>query len=398
MTKLTEVELALSESRERLNELGEKENPTDQEVQELGATVEKHKVLESRFRALKAAAPEQKILNFPSAEDREKRELIAKCSVAEIFSNVMERRASQGPEAELQKELSLNDHHVPLVLLQPEKRTAGLTPAPASVQSDQSEIIPAVFPMSCAAWLGVDMPTVPVGDAVFPVLSTSAAVGTPAEGAEQAHSAGGYTAELLTPSRIQASFFYTREDRARFRGMDESLRMNLSEALADELDKQILTGSEGIFTGTKLPNHNVSAITSYALYRSQLAYGRVDGKYAMMVGDLKVLLGSESYAHASGQFRSDNAGDRAALEDVMAVTGGVKVSAHVPAVASHKQNSVIRLGMRRDMVAPIWEGVEIIFDELTMAKTGEIVLTAVMLHAVKIIRAAGFYKQQLQHA
>ena len=82
----------------------------------------------------------------------------------------------------------------------------------------------------------------------------------------------------------------------------------------------------------------------------------------------------------------------------MAVTGGVRVSAHVPAVAANKQNCVIRLGMRRDMVAPIWEGVEIIFDELTMAKTGEIVLTAVMLHAVKILRAAGFYKQQLQHA
>ena len=63
----------------------------------------------------------------------------------------------------------------------------------------------------------------------------------------------------------------------------------------------------------------------------------------------------------------------------------VKVSAHVSRRRGEQSRTALgsNLGMRRDMVAPIWEGVEIIFDELTMAKTGEIVLTAVMLHAVK---------------
>ena len=59
--------------------------------------------------------------------------------------------------------------------------------------------------------------------------------------------------------------------------MDEALRMNLSDALADGLDKQILAGTEGLFTGTILANHNVSAVTTYANYRSELGYGRVDG-------------------------------------------------------------------------------------------------------------------------
>ena len=398
MTELTKVELALSESRVKLEELGANENPTEAEVAEIGDTVEKHKTLEARFRALKAAAPPEKILPATSAEEREKQELVNSCSLGVIFSNVAEHRASEGPEKELQKELGLQDNQIPLILLRAEERTAGLTPAPGNVESNQSEIIPAVFPMACAAFLGVDMPTVPVGDAVFPVLSSSASAGTPAEGAEQDHSTGAFTAELLTPSRIQASFFYTREDRARFRGMDASLRQNLSDALADKLDKEILVGTNGLLTGVNLADHDAAAITSYALYRSQLGYGRVDGTYAGTVMDLRAVLGSASYAHAAGQFRSDNAGDRAALEDLMAVTGGVRVSAHVPAVSGDKQECVIRLGMRRDMVAPIWEGIEIIFDELTMAKTGEIVLTAVMLHAVKILRVAGFYKQELQHA
>ena len=82
----------------------------------------------------------------------------------------------------------------------------------------------------------------------------------------------------------------------------------------------------------------------------------------------------------------------------MQVTGGVKVSAHVPDVASKKQECVIRLGSRRDMVAPVWEGVTLIPDEITKADKGQIVVTAVMLYSVKILRQDGFYKQQLQVA
>ena len=180
--------------------------------------------------------------------------------------------------------------------------------------------------------------------------------------------------------------------------MGEALAQNLQEALADKVDQQILNGANGLFNGTNLANHNVSAVTTYALYRDLLAYGRVDGKYASNVGDIRVLMGSATYAHCATQFRSNNAGDRAALEDLMMVTSGIKVSAHVPAAASNKQNSVVRLGSRRDMVCPLFEGVTLIPDEITLAGNGQIKLTAVLLHAVKIIRAAGFWKQQSQHA
>ena len=43
----------------------------------------------------------------------------------------------------------------------------------------------------------------------------------------------------------------------------------------------------------------------------------------------------------------------------------MRVSAHVPDAASNKQNAVIRLGLRRDMmVAPIWEGITIVEDPI----------------------------------
>ena len=77
-------------------------------------------------------------------------------------------------------------------------------------------------------------------------------------------------------------------------------------------------------------------------------------------------MGTGTYSHAGSTYRHQNADDLA-LERLVAITGGVKVSAHVPAVVSNKQYNVIRLGMRRDMVAPIWEGVTLIPDEVTKA-------------------------------
>ena len=172
-------------------------------------------------------------------------------------------------------------------------------------------------------------------------------------------------------------------------------------ALADGLDKEIIQGTNGLLTGTVLANNNVSAITTFELYKSQFAYGRVDGKYASTVDDIRIVMGSGTYSHASTTYRANgNQADAAdaALDVLMARTGGVKVSAHVPALANTKQNAVIRLGMRRDMVAPVWEGVTLIPDEISLAANGQIKVTAVMLHAVKVLRAGGFYKQQVQNA
>ena len=392
------IALEMSTKREALNVLLAVESLSDEQRTDMGGLTSRLQELEAEARAAIMAedVPVITTTTVQDGEDRELRSVIDRANAGNIFEAALEHRATTGPEAELQAHFHLAANAIPLTLLE----TRAVTPAPGQVAQNQAAIIPGVFPMSCAAFLAVDLPTVPVGDAVYPVLTTNADAGTPAENATQAETTGAFSASVLTPSRIQASFFYSREDQARFSGMGEALRMNLSDALSDKMDQQILGGTEGLFTGTKLANHNVTAVTSYANYRSELAYGRVDGTFAGSVGDLKMVMGAETYGHAASQFRSANAGDRAALEDLMAVTGGVKVSAHVPAAsgANKRQDAVIRLGARRDMVAPIWEGVTLIPDEITKAASGQIVITAVMLHAIKILRAEGFFKQQTQHA
>ena len=52
--------------------------------------------------------------------------------------------------------------------------------------------------------------------------------------------------------------------------MDASLRQNLSERLADKLDKEILVGTNGLLTAANLAAHAAAAVTSYALYAPSL--------------------------------------------------------------------------------------------------------------------------------
>ena len=80
--------------------------------------------------------------------------------------------------------------------------------------------------------------------------------------------------------------------------MAEALRESLEMGLSDGLDDQILTGTDGFFTGTNLANHNVTAETTFDLYMSQFAYGRVDGRYANSASEIATVMGASSYAHA----------------------------------------------------------------------------------------------------
>ena len=320
--------------------------------------------------------------------------MVDRASLGNIFQVAMEHRQTEGVERELQEHLGLHANQVPVDMLMEHR---AVTPAPADVGQNQAAIIPGVFAQACAAYLGIDMPRVSVGDSVFPILTTNAAPGTPAENDPQMETTGAFNAEVLSPGRIQASFFYSREDRARFMGMDEALRENLSMALSDKLDEEILAGSNGLLEGTNLANHNVSAESDFAAYVKEFAYARVDGRYAGTTGDLRIVVGAGTYAHMGESYRN-NSVDRNAIDRLMEITSGLKVSAHVPNVVSNKQNGLVRLGMRRDMVAPVWEGISLIPDEITKAANGQIVITAVMLYAIKIIRAAGFHKQQAQLA
>ncbi len=398
MTKTQKLLVQQSEKRERVNELLGIEERSDEQNAEMGKLTGELQKIEPELRAAISA---EGIEEPPKKVDDKLSELEGRCSVATIFSAVLEHRQTDGAENELQTELKLRPNQIPLALLRGARmEERAVTPAPDNVGRTQQPIIPSVFPDSVADFLHVDMPSVPVGESGFPVLTTGATVHTPAKNAAAAETEGAFSAEVLAPRRLQASFFYSREDAARFAGMDSALRENLSMALADALDKEVLVGTNGLLTGTNLADHDATNETTFQRYLSELMLARVDGKWATRTQDIRIVVGSETYADCGVSLAGSggNMDAFSALDRLMALTDGIRVSAHVPVAASAKQEVVVRRGSRRDMVVPLWEGVTLIPDEVTKASTGQIVLTGAMMHAVKILRADGFWKQETQHA
>ena len=322
------LSLRASEIRTRLSELAGIETLEDAHKMELDQLRNEYADVERKIQAALISEDSPVETRNENPEDRELDGLLKRGNVGNVFEAALEHRSTEGPEKEIQDHYGVGSNAIPLAMLRDnlEIRTTGVTPAPAGVGQTQAEIIPGVFPQSCAAFLGIDMPTVSVGDAIFPVLTTNATAGTPDEGVDQDHSTGSFSAEVLSPSRIQSSFFFSRENRSRFSGMSEALRSNLSEALADKLDKEILSGTNGLLGGTNLTKVAASARTTFALYRAGMVYDRIDGTYAGMAADMRAVVGSSTYSDMAGQYRGNSADD-SALDSVMRVSAGVKVSA-----------------------------------------------------------------------
>ena len=134
-----------------------------------------------------------------------------------MFTAAIEHRNTEGQTAELQKHFKLGANQIPLALMRAEERAT--TPAPGDVGQNQSEVIPGVFPQACATFVGIDMPTVGVGEHVFPVLTTNAVVGTPAEGTVATgtglgtlgETTGSFSAEVLDAVEIAGRVFLQPE-------------------------------------------------------------------------------------------------------------------------------------------------------------------------------------------
>ena len=389
MTPIQKIQLKMSETREKLNGMPEvRVDDADKlaERQKLSAEL---KGQEAELRSAIEAEDDT------TPESREWADVSSRFDLGEMFTNVIEHRASNGAIGEVQKERGLAPNAIPTEMLMVEHRA--VTPAPGDVGQSQSQITGFVFPQSVAAFLAIPSPIVPVGDATFPVLTSDPAAGTPSENAAQSETTGAFTADVLVPGRIQASFFWSREDAARMAGMGGALQEALQGGISDKLDSEILQGTNGLLTGTILANHTEGSASTYANYVAKLLYGRVDGRYAYDLADIRVVMGSGTFANASTKLPTN--GEENALARIRTDSGGVRVSAHVPAVSgSDKQNALVRLGTRQDYVAPVWGQVVLIADEITLANKGQIQLTAVLLYAAKLLRSGGFYKQETNHS
>ena len=334
------------------------------------------------------------------AEDTEFARLVRGASIGAIFGAAIEHRATTGATAELQQHFKMGGNMVPLAML----RSTGAEHRPASGEAEHRAVTPAptnagatadvpgipLFVGGLADYFGIPQPIVPVGEAVYNVLTSRPTVHGPyTDSTDAGDTTGTWSSDALKPKRMQASFIYRSSDAAAINGMDEALRLALTAALSEANDQEIVDQIVSDVART-----DAGAADTYAKVADRFAYAMVDGRHAQQESDVRLLVGTATLADWGAL--SDTG--RSAVQNVRSIVGGLRVSPLVAAAAGNKQDVIVRRGLARDAVAPVWDGVEIIVDNVTGSGKGEIEITARVHSDRKVIRAAGFARIQAQHA
>ena len=404
MDELNKLEIRRSEIRQRMNQIAGLDDLSEAVIKEEKELRDEYQKLEIRARAAKIGADlddkqAKEAFKDDDKKGKELAELRQGVSLGKYLSAIADGRSPDGKEAELQKELGMGSSMIPHDAIEvrqasPVIERRGVTPSPSDVGAIQHPIIPGVYAAGAAAFLGISMPSVGVGEAVYTVLSTGATPGTPAKDGDQAESDGVFSPFVMSPGRVQASFIFRREDAAVLAGMEESLRANLSGALTEALDKQVISAGAGLLgTGLAAPS-DPSAIASFDDYVSGLVGARVDGRYANSASDLRAVIGPSTFQHMSTIFLSNS--NEAIVQYIQRISGGVRVSAHVPGTASLFQDCVVARGSAMNAVLPTWSGVSVIRDEISRSGAGQLELTVIQLFAFSVLRADGFARLRFQ--
>ena len=375
MLESTRLAIRLSELREQIN------GHNGEDADALAALRAESRELEPVYRA--ALDAEARAAQADDGAARELAEITRGASLAAILGAVIEGRAVEGREAELQAEHGLAPNQVPLALVEDRQ-----TPAPANPDRTVGTVIQPVFADGDTAYLMIPQRTVPAGDAVFPVLVNRPSVAGPYASTDSTATSpytNSFASDLLVPQRIQTGYRVRRTDAARFPQMEDSLRMSLNSAISEKLDQRMVVTLGAQLTQPAAP----STAETFATYREKLIYGQIDGRYASVEGDIRLLVGADTLASMASKYRGTTADD-SALDSIRRISSGVKVSAFVAAPASNLQDVFIRRGMRDDAVVAIWNAITLIPDEITRAAEGEIQLTAVALAAWQVLRDEGF--------
>ena len=397
-----EIEIRMSEIRESLNA----ETPPDN----ADALRVEYRELEGKFRDVvkaeqTAEAEERAAAEGATPEATEHRALLEKVELRSyLLAAGKGVPITQGAEHELGTELKLSNTAgvlVPWEVLEPrqepakatEHRVDAITEVPTTTTSERpaGSIVARIFGDTLASFLGVNFPTVPVGETQYVHFGTGVTGVQASPGDEVDGVAATFTPVTLAPIRLSARYVFRIEDAARLQGVESALRADLRSALAAAVDEQVIKGDGsapnvgGFFAvaangGLPVHGDDVTALVTAAIFRTLLA-GRVDGKFASRVEDLRMLFGADTF----GVLYALLLGQTPLLDRYAAQ---YRVSQNVPATDAMVQEAVAaKSGVGGvNSVAPVWQGIELIRDPYSGAKQGYVALTAIQLWNFQILR------------
>ena len=422
MTTAQKLQLRASEIRARLSEIAGLADDalTDEIRTETDKLTGEYRDVELRNRAAIVAEDAEREeaetrgnLDGADAETRALRDLQGRVSFGRYLQGFAHGEQLTGAERELAEHRGITTagNWLPWdALLGPapavELRADAVTPAPASGNPvNQAEIVQRVFARGAVARLGVAMPSVGVGTASYPLIGTGQSAEFKAKDGAKEAAEGEIEPNTLGPVRLQARVQFRVEDAMTTMGLESALREDLSRAISDQLDAQVVGAGDARVRGfLATAAHGGLAdyadpgdVVTFGAAAEQAARG-VDGKYAGAESELSWVIGVASYAKLAGLIQSNDS--VSATERLRRLLADFMASANVPAAASNVQSGILaKLGAAdagMNAVAPIWEGLRLVRDEVTNAAEGKIAVTAVALHNFKVLRPAGFVRTKLK--
>ena len=423
MTNRQLIELRRSEIRSRLGDISglTGEALTTEIRSEMAGLVAELRNSEMPLQAaILSEDQDAEIRSELSGEGAERTALIDKAELRQFVAAAMEQAEPGGAEAELLAEFPvapeirrLGGSAIPWPALLPrepvesrgtrhrldrEARADAASSLPAGGMNTENAFVGRIFATGLASFLGVDLVSVPSGQSSYFVLSAGVAPAFVAAGTKKDAEAATMTGFSMSPHRVSASYIARQEDIARSPNYETGLRSDLVGAVQEQMDQVVLSGAspspEGILTGLTAPSAIPAAQNvSFADYLSHSASG-VDGKFANSLRDIRTVLGAESYR--SGASALTTAGDVAAVDYLLARSGGVMASSLIsaPSGAKKVQTGLIAKvgpGAGFSSVAALWNGMSILIrDDATRAGSGEVKITIIGLWDFKVLRSDAY--------
>ena len=312
-----------------------------------------------------------------------------------------------GAEAETNQGLGLDDStQVPWEAFDPgpETRADADPPALSNFNYTTAAVLRRVFERTDIGFLGVPMPSVGAGTALYPVFASSAAGAMYAANAAAEAQAYSLSSVTIRPTRATTRFLLNLENQAAIGAEVEGvLRDDMREQLAQLVNAQIIGGDgtgnnlSGILKTLTTPDDPGAVLTAADM--KAIPVNAIDSQYVGSESDVRALIGLRAWKKArsvyleTAEFMTDG------IAALTGTGGRVRASVHIdgkrtPADTSKKETGYVDYGIVTGQpmgaVAPVWQGVTIIRDPYSGAAKGQVALTAHTLFGFKFKRQNGW--------
>lgn len=411
MLNSVKVSRRQSEIRQELSALVGKETPTDDETRSMEALDAEYRSNETRYRAALIAEDTERReagADLETRSETEWSEMMGRFEVRQIAQALDEGKALEGQTAEIVTELRSNGGYrgmpIPWEALEIRAGETVASGTPDPIRT--GPIIDRLFAQSAAARMGASMVNIGVGEAEYPVTTSSVSAGWAdgETGSVAAPAAYATTDRPLAPDHTLGIQMKLTRKALKQSGaaLEQAVRRDMNGAISEALDKALFLGSGssgeplGVIAGAStygITETAVDATASYSAFRSAIVRFMV-ASAASSPSEVRVLLRPETWDVLDEQQSASSAPlwewDR--LTAAVA-SGGVTMTPNALAAPTGSPAAATAMltttaGGVPPMFVGMWGAIDLVRDPYSDAASGGLRLTALATMDLTVSRPA----------